>query len=122
MGRLSRSRRLGITPADIDTALPERVLELYREVLSHEDELGDTALLICERLLPRLNVKNRRELSEVIVRRWPDSPTAQAIAGDEEHIGELWAAMAGGGRRAVPADDRQDRSGVRTSGLRQASL
>jgi hypothetical protein len=60
------------------------VLEIRRKLASHETQLDDSALALCERLLPRLNVKDARELSELIVRRWPDSPYAQRIAANSE--------------------------------------
>jgi hypothetical protein len=60
------------------------ILEIRRKVAAREAELDDSALALCERVLPRLNVKHAREMSELIVRRWPNSPHAQRVVAESE--------------------------------------
>lgn len=66
--------RLGVRLDDLEHASPADLADIHRRLLAHESELDATARELCERLLPLLNVKNARELRELIVRRWPDSP------------------------------------------------
>src|SRR5688500_5659186 len=63
---------------------PQDVLEIRHKVAAREAELDDSALALCERLLPRRTVKHAREMSELIVRRWPDPPRAQQVMAESE--------------------------------------
>jgi hypothetical protein len=88
--------RLGLRLDSLENADPVARARIHQALLAHEDQLDDSARAVCERLLPLLNVKSRREMSDLIARRWPDSPHAQkAVSPREraEHVAATESAL-----------------------------
>src|SRR5215204_3239073 len=84
MGRRDWEVRLGMRLEDLDRASATDLVEAQRRLLAHEDQLDEDARLICEQLVDLLNLKSSREMSELIVRRWPDSVRAKALRAEQE--------------------------------------
>jgi hypothetical protein len=109
MGRRAWEVRLGVRLDGLGSASPAELVEAHRKLLALEDKLDEDARLICEQLVDLLNIKSSREMAELIMRRWPDSPRAKA----------LWAEQQAESARAVSAGDRlasAQRSRLRASG------
>jgi hypothetical protein len=72
--------RLGVRLDALEQASPVELADIHRRLLAHESDLDASAQELCERLVPLSNVKNARDLSELIARRWPDSPIGRELA------------------------------------------
>lgn len=101
--------RLGVRLDALDHAEPPELAEIQRRLLAREDSLDETLLPLCEQLLPLLNIKSGRELSELVLRRWPRSALAASLRAAEMGVEEQRPVSAGLRRAGVTHDDLRRR-------------